>query len=146
MSSRKYDINEAYLQALQEMQLDEARSHKEDNEKAAPRTVKNALGNDIKTREMVEENRLTKNKSDFEQLKQQFKDMLLDGATTQDIINFYKKHISSYFSTKGIHCKFEPTCSEYMKQAINLCIIRQNKYSISEENLQGKHIVFFLTR
>ena len=54
MSSRKYDINEAYLQALQEMQLDEARSHKEDNEKAAPRTVKNALGNDVKTREMVD--------------------------------------------------------------------------------------------
>lgn len=39
MSSRKYDINEAYLQALQEMQLDEARSHKEDNEKVAPRTT-----------------------------------------------------------------------------------------------------------
>ena len=54
MSSRKYDINEAYLQALQEMQLDEARSHKEDNEKAAPRTVKNDLGNDVKTREMVD--------------------------------------------------------------------------------------------
>lgn len=54
MSSRKYDINEAYLQALQEMQISEARSHKEDNEKAAPRTVKNALGNDVKTREMVD--------------------------------------------------------------------------------------------
>ena len=54
MSSRKYDINEAYLQALQEMQISEARSHKEDNEKAAPRTVKNALGNDVETREMVD--------------------------------------------------------------------------------------------
>ena len=32
----------------------EARSHKEDNEKAAPRTVKNALGNDVETREMVD--------------------------------------------------------------------------------------------
>lgn len=39
MSSRKYDINEAYLQALQEMQISEARSHKEDNEKVAPRTT-----------------------------------------------------------------------------------------------------------
>ena len=33
---------------------EEARSHKEDNEKAAPRTVKNALGNDVETREMVD--------------------------------------------------------------------------------------------
>ena len=32
----------------------EARSHREDNEKAAPRTVKNALGNDVETREMVD--------------------------------------------------------------------------------------------
>ena len=34
------------------------------------------------------------------------------------LINFYKKHISSYFESKGIHCKYEPTCSEYTKQAI----------------------------
>lgn len=34
--------------------LGEARSHKEDNEKVAPRTVKNALGNDVETREMVD--------------------------------------------------------------------------------------------
>ena len=32
----------------------EARSHKEDNERVAPRTVKNARGNDVKTREMVD--------------------------------------------------------------------------------------------
>lgn len=32
----------------------EARSHKEDNERVAPRTVKNALGNDVETREMVD--------------------------------------------------------------------------------------------
>jgi len=34
--------------------LGEARSHKEDNERVAPRTVKNALGNDVETREMVD--------------------------------------------------------------------------------------------
>lgn len=35
------------------------------------------------------------------------------------IIDFYKKYISSYLSQMcGIHCKFEPTCSEYTKQAI----------------------------
>ena len=35
------------------------------------------------------------------------------------IINFYQKYISPFFSQiLGIHCKFEPTCSEYTKQAI----------------------------
>ena len=34
------------------------------------------------------------------------------------VINFYKKNISPYLSEKGVHCKFEPTCSEYAKQAI----------------------------
>lgn len=34
------------------------------------------------------------------------------------IINFYQKFISSYLGHIGIHCKFEPTCSEYTKQAI----------------------------
>lgn len=34
------------------------------------------------------------------------------------IIKFYQKHISPYFGQKGIHCKYEPTCSEYTKQAI----------------------------
>ena len=35
------------------------------------------------------------------------------------IIIFYKKHISTYLSQMfGVHCKFEPTCSEYTKQAI----------------------------
>lgn len=35
------------------------------------------------------------------------------------IIEFYKKYISSYLSQMlDIHCKFEPTCSEYAKQAI----------------------------
>lgn len=35
------------------------------------------------------------------------------------IIIFYQKAISPFFSNLGIHCKYEPTCSEYMKQAIN---------------------------
>ena len=34
------------------------------------------------------------------------------------IINFYQKHISLFFGHYGIHCKYEPTCSEYTKQAI----------------------------
>jgi putative membrane protein insertion efficiency factor len=34
------------------------------------------------------------------------------------IIYFYKKHISSWLSDKGIHCKYEPSCSEYTLQAI----------------------------
>ncbi len=33
-------------------------------------------------------------------------------------IKFYKKRISPIFSFRGIHCKYYPTCSEYMKQAI----------------------------
>ncbi len=35
------------------------------------------------------------------------------------IIEFYQKNISSYLSQMyGIHCKFQPTCSDYTKQAI----------------------------
>lgn len=35
------------------------------------------------------------------------------------IINFYQKNISIYLSQKfDIHCKYEPSCSEYTKQAI----------------------------
>jgi len=34
------------------------------------------------------------------------------------IIEFYKKVISPWFSMRGVHCKYEPTCSEYAKQAI----------------------------
>lgn len=34
------------------------------------------------------------------------------------MIDFYKKHISLFLESKGVHCKYEPTCSEYAKQAI----------------------------
>ena len=30
----------------------------------------------------------------------------------------YQKHISVWFESKNIHCKYYPTCSEYTKQAI----------------------------
>ena len=35
-----------------------------------------------------------------------------------NIINFYKKYISSIFVFFGVRCKYYPTCSEYTKQAI----------------------------
>ena len=34
------------------------------------------------------------------------------------LIEKYKKHISPIFVKWGVHCKYYPTCSEYMKQAI----------------------------
>ena len=34
------------------------------------------------------------------------------------IIEKYQKHISLFLDSKGIKCKFYPSCSEYMKQAI----------------------------
>ena len=35
------------------------------------------------------------------------------------IIEFYQKNISVFLSQNlDVHCKFEPTCSEYTKQAI----------------------------
>ena len=35
------------------------------------------------------------------------------------LINFYQKRISPAFERQGVHCKFYPSCSEYMKQAID---------------------------
>lgn len=35
------------------------------------------------------------------------------------MIEFYQKYISSYLSQMwNVHCKFEPTCSEYAKKAV----------------------------
>ncbi len=34
------------------------------------------------------------------------------------LINGYQKFISPFFKSRGVNCKFYPTCSEYMKQAI----------------------------
>ena len=34
------------------------------------------------------------------------------------IIDFYKRNISTFLKTKGVECKYYPTCSEYSKQAI----------------------------
>ena len=35
------------------------------------------------------------------------------------LIDFYFMHFSLFIESKGIHCKYEPTCSEYTRQAIN---------------------------
>ncbi len=35
------------------------------------------------------------------------------------IINWYQRHISLWITSKRIHCKYYPTCSEYTKQAID---------------------------
>ncbi len=34
------------------------------------------------------------------------------------LINVYKKTLSPILENLGIHCKYYPTCSQYMKQAI----------------------------
>ena len=34
------------------------------------------------------------------------------------LLKIYQKYISPIFKTVGINCKYYPTCSEYMKQAI----------------------------
>lgn len=35
-----------------------------------------------------------------------------------NLIDFYQKNISLWLQSKNINCKFNPTCSEYTKQAI----------------------------
>jgi len=35
------------------------------------------------------------------------------------LIKIYKKVLSPVFSNLGIHCKYHPTCSQYMVQAID---------------------------
>ena len=34
------------------------------------------------------------------------------------LLNIYKKYISPAIKSTGINCKYYPSCSEYMKQAI----------------------------
>lgn len=34
------------------------------------------------------------------------------------IIKFYKRHVSIFFKSHGIECKYYPSCSEYSLQAI----------------------------
>ena len=34
------------------------------------------------------------------------------------LIKFYQKRISPLLESGGVHCKYYPSCSEYMKQAI----------------------------
>lgn len=34
------------------------------------------------------------------------------------LLKLYKKIISPFFYAMGVRCKYYPTCSEYMKQAI----------------------------
>ena len=34
------------------------------------------------------------------------------------IIKFYRKSIAPWLKDRGVYCKYEPTCSEYTKQAI----------------------------
>ena len=34
------------------------------------------------------------------------------------LLNFYQKNISPMFKHIGVNCKYYPSCSEYMKQAI----------------------------
>lgn len=46
------------------------------------------------------------------------------------LINLYQKSISPLISSKNIHCKFYPTCSEYTKQAIK-------KYGILKGVVKG---------
>ncbi len=46
------------------------------------------------------------------------------------LLKGYKKIISPMFSAVGIHCKYYPTCSEYMVQAIE-------KYGIVKGGLLG---------
>ena len=45
-------------------------------------------------------------------------------------LEFYKKSISPWLENLGVHCKYEPTCSEYTKQAIE-------KYGVIKGTLLG---------
>jgi len=34
------------------------------------------------------------------------------------MIGFYQRNISLFLKSKGVQCKYEPSCSEYAKQAV----------------------------
>ena len=46
------------------------------------------------------------------------------------LLEFYKKSISPWLENLGVHCKYEPTCSEYTRQAIE-------KYGVIKGTLLG---------
>ena len=46
------------------------------------------------------------------------------------LIDWYKKNISVLLESKNIHCKYYPSCSQYMKQAIE-------KYGAGKGTLLG---------
>ena len=46
------------------------------------------------------------------------------------LIEKYQKHISVFLKSKGINCKYYPTCSEYTKQAVD-------RYGIIKGNILG---------
>ena len=46
------------------------------------------------------------------------------------LIDWYKKNISTWLESKNIHCKYYPSCSQYMKQAVE-------KYGVGKGVLLG---------
>lgn len=46
------------------------------------------------------------------------------------LITKYQKYISKWLSSKNIHCKYYPNCSEYAKQAIE-------KYGVGKGLIKG---------
>ena len=46
------------------------------------------------------------------------------------LICWYQKNISPFLSSKNIHCKYYPSCSEYTKQAIQ-------KYGVIKGSILG---------
>ena len=49
-------------------------------------------------------------------------------------LDFYKKNISLWLESKNINCKFNPTCSEYTRQAIE-------KYGALKGTILGIYII-----
>ncbi len=51
-------------------------------------------------------------------------------------IEFYKQSVSPWLEDRGVHCKYEPTCSEYTKQAIEKYGALKRKFFRNEENFK----------